>query len=200
MIYNDVIFGTTPADLVPINKFELSARLGTNISLNEDMIIHYINQYNENVTYRYAFVRVPVNLKDGICYIDDIKINSSSLCKVLSNSNEAILLAVTAGIGIDKLIAKNEILNPTGAFYIDAIASAGIDSYMDYISKETCKGLNVTNRFSPGYGDFSIKFQEYLLNRIYASQNIGIMLSNEYFMTPMKSITAVIGIKDTKGV
>lgn len=196
MMYKDVIFGATSSDLVPINEIELSARLGTTFSLNDDMVVNYKKIYNDNVAYRYAYVKVPFKIEDGTCCFENIELNSHSLCKVLRESNEVILIAVTAGISIDKLIAKNEIMNPSAAFYLDAIASASIESYMDYISKEICHSLNVTNRFSPGYADFPLEFQKYLLDRLSAKESIGIMLSSECLMIPMKSITAVIGIKN----
>jgi hypothetical protein len=195
MIYRDIIFGTTPTEFVPTNKNELLARLGKGVDLSSDIIKHNIQLYSDNVKYRYAYVRIPFECKNDICYFENEQVCSSALSTVLNDAKEVILLSVTAGAEIDKLIAKSSIQNPASTFYIDAIASAGVESYIDYISEIICDGLNVTKRFSPGYADFSLEFQEYLLRRLDAKENIGIMLSSNYLMIPMKSITAVIGIK-----
>ena len=104
-------------------------------------------------------------------------------------------MAVTSGIEIDKLISKTAIQNPSEVFYIDAISSAGIESYMDYINEIICQDLDLTKRFSPGYSDFPLEFQTSLLKRLSAQENIGISLSKDFLMIPTKSITAVIGIK-----
>ena len=195
MINNDIIFGTTSPDIVPLKKSELNARLGKGIDINSDIINIYIEQYNQKVIYRYAYVRIPFKCINDLCYFDEVSIKSSALTKVLNDANEVILLVVSTGIEIDKLINKCAIQNSLGAFYIDAIASAGIESYIEYISSQICDGLNVTKRFSPGYSDFPLEFQSYLLERLSAKETLGIMLSKDYLMIPTKSITAVIGIK-----
>ena len=195
MIYKDIIIGNTNSNMVLINKNELTARLGTNVDIESPIIKQLIDKFNESVTYRYAFIKVPFKYENGICYFENESIRSNTLTRVLQNSNEAFLLAVTAGITIDQLINRASIQNPVEMFYIDAIASAGIESYIDYVNNLICNGLNVTKRFSPGYADFPIEFQKYLLNRLSAKESIGIMLSDDCFMIPTKSITAVIGIK-----
>lgn len=195
MIYKDVIIGATPSSLVPINKNELIARMGNGINLDDSIIQEYNKKYNDTVTYRYAYARISFKNINEICYFEEHKVNSSALLKVLNGLNEVYIVAVTAGVNVDKLISKTYIQNPAHAYYIDAIASAGIESYMDYVNNLICEGLNVSKRFSPGYADFPIEFQSYLLNRLSAKENVGIMLSKDYLMVPMKSITAVIGIK-----
>lgn len=195
MINSDVFFGSTPTELVPFNRIELNARLGKNIDLNSDIVNLHIKKYNQEASYRYSYTIVPYKKSEYLCSFEDELIESSSLSKSLDGSTQVILLAVTAGISVDKLISKTAMQSSSAAFYIDAIASAGIESYIEYISKHICDGLNVTNRFSPGYADFPLKFQSYLLERLSAKETLGILLSKDYFMIPTKSITAVIGIK-----
>lgn len=194
MINNGVIVGITPASVVPYNKIELAARLGKSNQIDEGVVNQYIEKYNKTVNYRYAHVKIPYKYVEGLCCFEEKNIYSPTLAKVLTYSKEVILLAVTSGLEVDKLISKSVIKNPSEAFLIDAVASAGIESYMEYIAAQICKDIKVTNRFSPGYADFPLEFQDYLLTRLSAKENIGIMLSNDYFMTPTKSITAIIGI------
>ena len=195
MIYNDVIIGETPSNVVQMNKTELISRLGQGIDIDSLQIKELINKYYDNVIFRFAYAKVPFKIIENTCYFENEKVISSSVHKVLQDANEVFLLAVTSGIKIDKLIAKLSIQIPSEAFYMDAIASAGIESYIDFINYKICEGLNVTKRFSPGYSDFPLEFQKYLINRLSANDNLGIMLSNDYLMLPRKSITAVIGIK-----
>lgn len=195
MIYNDVFFGTTAANLISINSNELHARLGKGFDLSCDAFDEYITKYNEKAIYRYSYVKLSYTEVGGMCNFEGVSVKSSALAKVLSDSKEVILLAVTSGIEVDRLIAKYTHQNPQFAFIIDAIASAGIESYADYITNEITRGINVTNRFSPGYADFPLYFQTYILERLSANKNIGIMLSKDLLMIPTKSITAVIGIK-----
>ena len=50
-------------------------------------------------------------------------------------------------------------------------------------------------RFSPGYGDFDLKYQKDILEYLDANKKIGISLTDSLMMIPTKSITAIIGIK-----
>lgn len=199
MIKNDVIFGTTPCETVAINKIELSARLAMGIDINDDTIAEHIDEYHKKVCYRYAYTKIAYKTVGDACFFEESFIKSPALAKVLKDSNEVILLAVSAGAEVDKLISRAAIQSPASSFYIDAIASAGIESYIDHISKLICKDLTATRRFSPGYADFPLEFQAYLLDRVSASETLGITLTKEYFMLPTKSITAVIGINSSKG-
>ena len=195
MIYKDTIIGSAISSSVSMNENELRARLGKGINLDDEIIKKYVNIYYDKVSFRFAYTRMPFKIENEICYFENEAINSKSLLTVLKDCKEVILLAVTSGIEIDKLISKIAIQNPSDVFYIDAIASAGIESYMDCINKMICQELNVTKRFSPGYSDFPLEFQTYVLKRLSAQENIGISLSKDFLMIPTKSITAVIGIK-----
>ena len=194
MMNKNVIFGSTSVDLVEINKIELSARLGKGVSIDSSDVIKCIDKYQECAHYRFAYTKIAYKSENSLCCFDKYSVYSPSLATVLQGSEEVIFLAVSAGIEVDKLINRSAIQSPKLSFYIDAIASAGIESYMDYISSKICEGLNVTKRFSPGYADFPLEFQAYLLNILSAKDSIGINLSNDLLMIPTKSITAVIGI------
>ena len=195
MIHNDVVFGATATEIVPLNKIELAARLGKGVDINSDIVNTFVEQYNQKANKRYSYVKLSCKCANDICCFEEILVKSSTLAKVLEESNEVIFLAVSSGIEVDQLINKCTIQNSPSAFYIDAIASAGIESYIEYISNQICAGLNGTKRFSPGYADFPLEFQSYLLERLSAKETLGIMLSKDYLMIPTKSITAVIGIK-----
>ena len=194
MIFNDVITGTTCSEVVHIKSNELLARLGKGIDLYSESMIKNIALFNDAVSYRYAYVKVPFKCVGDTCFFENETVKSTSLSCVLKNCNEVVLLAVTAGITVDKLISKVSIQNASDALCIDAISSAAIESYIDYVNDIISEKYNLTKRFSPGYADFSLAFQSYLLKRVNA-ERIGISLSNNNFMIPMKSITAVIGIK-----
>ena len=51
-------------------------------------------------------------------------------------------------------------------------------------------------RFSPGYGDLPLDFQKEFLKITDASRKLGISLNDSLLMSPSKSVTAIIGIKN----
>lgn len=195
MIYNDIIFGSTSPKDFEINKIELAARLNANLDFDYEFINKYIDKFNKAVNYKYAYVRLPISVSNNVCDFGFATVESNSLSRVLRDCQEVFIMAVTTGIEIDRLITKLYLKQDSSAFFIDSIGSAAVESFADYLNKEICQNLNTTNRFSPGYADFPLEFQRDLLARINANQTVGITVNNELFMTPMKSITAIIGIK-----
>jgi len=50
-------------------------------------------------------------------------------------------------------------------------------------------------RFSPGFGDFGLEHQKAILDLVNAERLLGITVNKSYMMSPMKSVTAIMGIK-----
>jgi hypothetical protein len=73
---------------------------------------------------------------------------------------------------------------------LQACAAAKIEEYCDSVEKELPAHRP---RFSPGYGDFDITHQTDIL-RILDAQKIGLTETKTHMLTPLKSVTAVIGI------
>lgn len=195
MIYNDVIYGSLSSKDFEINRTELATRLGTRLDFENELLNKCITEFNKIVSYRYAYIKTPVFVANDICDFGFASAKSNSLSRVLSNSNEAFIMAVSVGIEVDRLIQKLYLKNDPSAFFMDSIGSAAVESLADYVTATICEGLKATNRFSPGYADFSLEFQRDLLSRINSTQTVGITLSEKLLMIPMKSITAIIGIK-----
>ncbi len=138
---------------------------------------------------------------EGEFYIGDLKIKSKALAKNLKGCKEVYLFGATIGVGIDRLIARAVVTDVTKAAIYQAIGAAYIEDYCDYINDEidaiACKEGFVTRpRFSPGYGDLSLDYQSDIAGLLNLPKNVGISLSESKIMSPSKSVTAIIGLKD----
>lgn len=126
-------------------------------------------------------------------------ISSDGLLKHLSDSDEIIIFAATIGVGIDRLISKYSRISPTKAVTFQAIGTERIEALCDAFCEEMKKKYKcITNRFSPGYSDWDIKDQKLIISVTDATKNLGICLNDSFLMSPSKSVTAVIGIKNTE--
>ena len=195
MIYPDVKFGTVRAEEIAIDSLELTARIGAGLNYSNEKIAVCTESFNKAVNYRYAYVKTPVKVDQNVCDFGFSKIESENLSDLLCGCDNAFLLAVSVGIGVDRLITRLEATSKADAFFTDSIASAAVESFCDYINEKICKDLNCTKRFSPGYGDVPLAFQKDLLERLNSPSSVGISLNSSLLMSPMKSITAIIGIK-----
>ena len=193
---SDIRIITANAEDVKINKNELALRLKTDRDYNSELLERCRKQFNEAVEYKCAYIRTEVDLsKENICKFDFAEIESRNLYKNLQGCNEAFVMAVTTGISVDRLLKKLNIISQAEHFVTDGLSSAAIESFCDYVSDIMKKGLKCANRFSPGYGDVSLEVQKPLLERLCAAETLGITLNSAYLMTPVKSITAIMGIK-----
>ena len=196
MIYPDIKFGTVPAEEIVIDTLELASRLGAGLNYSNEKITICTESFNKVVNYRYAYVEIPVKVFGKVCDFGFSKVEIENLSALLCGCSKAFLLAVSTGIGVDRLITRLEMTSKSDAFFTDSIASAAIESFCDFINEKICKDLNCTKRFSPGYGDVPLAFQKDLLERLNSPSSVGISLTSSLLMSPMKSITAIIGIKE----
>ena len=200
MIYNDILLGRIKSNDIKLDDNELCARLRVDPSFDKSSISHYINEVLSASDMRYASITVPVIIKGNIVDLSFEKVKSTSLSKVLRDSDQAIVFAITLGNQVDRLISKYALTNKAAAFIVDAIASALTESLAEHINQQLKTDKELTNRFSPGYADLSLDIQVPLLNRLDSERTVGISLNEKLLMIPKKSITAIVGIKSQKGL
>lgn len=179
---------------IDVPKSELSLRLGTKeITQETKECIELLQSVSDC---RYCYVRVPVTFLSPVRFLlGDFQVTSHALGQYLEGCKECFLLAATIGSGADRLIARLGVTSPARQFITDGAASALIEGVCDRV----CDMLSETNRcrprFSPGFGDFLLDYQPELLRLTGAAKEIGLTVTDAYFLTPSKSVTAVIGIK-----
>ncbi len=119
----------------------------------------------------------------------------------LRECSRVIMLCATLTDKADRIIRVAGITDKARALILDALSSAAIEQVCDrvceLISQEN-PGYFQTKRFSPGYGDFPLETQQDFLNVLDAQKRIGVALNGSNLMTPMKSVTAVCGLSETR--
>lgn len=149
---------------------------------------------------------------------DAITQSGEAIKKHLDGCDEIAIMGVTLGALVDTLIRTSQIKSMAEAFVIDCGASVLVEQVCDDLEEiirrdiDTCedtqqyeeaakKDINVrdhirymTPRYSPGYGDYPIQLQTELIWLMDAHRKIGLTVNKNYMMTPLKSVTAVIGI------
>jgi len=119
--------------------------------------------------------------------------------KMLKQSESYAAFIVTAGPGPEQLarelLEKGEYLE---GYIIDLVASALVDSVADAVHEKIredagSRNLKVSNRYSPGYCSWDVAEQQKLFS-LFPANCCGITLSESSLMTPVKSISGLIGI------
>ena len=141
--------------------------------------------------------------KEEELQICNLHIKSKSLYKNLKGCNQVVLFGATIGTAVDRQIRTYEITDMARAVVLQACAATVLEEYCDAIQEQIAREVAVEKlylrpRFSPGYGDFSILHQKEILNMLETPKKIGLTMTEGYMLTPTKSVTAIIGVSNTK--
>lgn len=117
----------------------------------------------------------------------------------LADCDEALLLAVTLGAGVDRQIRLSGIGDIAAGVAADALASALAEQSADQAEallrqRITAEGRYLTCRYSPGYGDWPVTVQPQAAELLDAGRQIGLYVTDTALMTPRKSVTALLGV------
>lgn len=161
----------------------------------EEIYEESLREYKKAAVFKACFRKTSVSFFDekGIRF-DFCEIESENLRKNLEGCKSAFVFAATSGSGVDRLIMRQTKISPVDAMITDCIASSGIEVFCDLVNDEMKKGRVLKPRYSPGYGDVSLCCQSEILSFLDAYRKIGLTLTEAYLMTPIKSVTAIVGI------
>jgi cobalamin-dependent methionine synthase I len=148
----------------------------------------------------YGIFDIKIN-EDNIIFDNKFTVSSKDLFQLLKFSEKAVLIAFTIGSLIEQKIKFLSYTDVTKAVILDCCAAAAIENYADNVLNKILEKLrndclNLTNRFSAGYGDFSLNHQTDIINILDTRRRIGLYTDNNSLLYPKKSITAVVGIID----
>lgn len=143
---------------------------------------------------------VNCRVEENGVWLDTHFVQSRNLANHLETCEEALLFAATLGAAVDRLLRRDTVTQPSLAAIEQAAAAALIEAYSDDVcrsleTQQTQNGVfHFRPRYSPGYGDFSLEEQTYLLQILQTNKRIGLTHTDACMLVPSKSITAVIGI------
>ncbi len=175
---------------------------GNDISDVEELINSCISEFTAAAEYKACYSQFNIDICDDCIDFGFMKVKSSALSTNLKDCREVYAFAATTGIKAERLLSKYHRISPGKAFILDAIGSAAIEAFCDYLNdylrvKAAENGHFLRPRFSPGYGDFPIEHQPDLISVLDANRKLNLTLTDSLMMVPTKSVTAIIGIADT---
>ena len=146
---------------------------------------------------RYPLVRDGNTLDLGFA-----KTDSRDLRQHLEGCDEILLFACTAGAETDRRIARAKLLSPARGLLMHAIGAQQVEGGCDRLCARLAQQFpdrQLTDRFSPGYGDLTLEMQRDVMAALDCGRTVGITLTDSLLMTPSKSVTAIIGMKEREG-
>ena len=123
----------------------------------------------------------------------------SKIARQITGSDSFALFVTTAGKSYDAWIKSKAnggdvlaeyLCSSIGSVIADKVADVIQEVINDYALKA---GKGITNRYSPGYCSWNVREQRDIFNLLPADQ-IGVTLTPSFLMTPIKSLSGIIGI------
>lgn len=193
----------------PVNEQEIWRYSGYRESADtvENTLKNLLKEVREELktsfSFKVCYRRVGIAWKDGMPMLPFAS-ESKELAKCLEGCREVVLFAATIGLGLDRYLARQQRISPTKALLAQAYGAERIEALCDVFCgemEEVAKkdGLSCTMRFSPGYGDLPLTAQKDFFRLLDCNRQIGVSLNDSLLMTPSKSVTAILGLREEKG-
>lgn len=163
----------------------------------EALLDECVKEISGKLSFKVCYSRYSISKSCDIIDLGFAKVRSHSLSLCLEECDEIILFCASIGLEIDRLIAKYGYISPAKATMFQAIGSERVEALCDAFCEDMAGeiGGNLRPRFSPGYGDLPLDIQKDIFVALDPAKRIGVSLGDNLFMTPSKSVTAIIGIK-----
>lgn len=164
----------------------------------ECLLAECLQEAQKVLTYSVCYRELDVTIDKDVCDFQIFRVRSETLAHNLKGCEKAIVFAATVGVGMDRLMEKYSCLGASKALFLQAIGAERIealcDTFCDWV--KDAYNARLMPRFSPGYGDLPLETQKELFRVLDCQRQIGLTLNRSLSMSPSKSVTAFIGLKN----
>lgn len=185
----------------PVDKREALryARAGEGDEISA-LLQECIDEAEGRLTYKVCYGEFDISCVGEELDLTFAKTESRLLMKNLGGCHKIVLFCATVGVEMDRLIAKYAATSPAKSLMLDALGSERVEALCDLFNSEIAQTARdgrckAHPRFSPGYGDLPLEIQRAIFAVLNPEKRIGVMLNDNLFMSPSKSVTAIIGIE-----
>jgi len=140
-----------------------------------------------------------VRVEEDTLTCENVRFESGVIvAQQLSGSSTLVIFAATLGPNFDEwsrsYFNKGD---PFSGYIADVIGSLQVEQAVEWLgnkieSEIVVKGLGCTNRYSPGYCGWDV-YEQHKLFSLFPEQFLGITLHPSALMTPIKSVSGLIG-------
>lgn len=198
MIYKSIDKNETVIDIKEILRYA-AHKNGEDYSIYSEILKSSIKNVLDAIEPKIIYEYVPIKFEEeNVIDFGHFRVNSKNLSKNMKGGEGAIIFAATLGHKLERLLIKSK-TDSAALLFSDAAATAMLESVANKafdILKEEFKAQKkyLRPRFSPGYGDFDLAHQKDIFRVLDLQRRMGMTLTENLFMLPSKSITAVCAV------
>lgn len=141
--------------------------------------------------------------EDGMPFVavegTTLRFEGIDISEYLQDATHCALMACTVGMESEQIIRRLNATDPLdaliyGSACIDLVERGADEVEASVVAYAHERGLFTNYRYSPGYGDFDLAIQSAFIDVLQAGKLLGITVTDQNMLVPMKSITAVVGL------
>lgn len=190
-----VYVSTYPAPPIDRDEVRRYAGMKTSTPDVEALLDEVIAEASPLCTYTVCYTELPLSLTDTVADLGAFRVESQSLCRVFRGCRGVIAFAATVGLAPDRLLNKYSAVALAKAVLLSAFGTERVEALCDAFERDIAAQYGcIAPRFSAGYGDCPLTMQSDLFRVLEPARKIGVTLSDSAMMSPVKSVTALIGI------
>ena len=160
----------------------------------------YLQSFEPRFRYRISQVLRGHSGSFSILLEGNLNFSGKGIHRLLTHSQYAAIFVVTVGDKIDQEMARLSQDYFAEAFFLDGIATTMTHGLLELLATELQNeannfGCKLGRRFAPGYARWELTEQKKLFEFLKADE-IGMSLSDTYFMLPQKSISGVYSLSN----
>ncbi len=203
--YPVITYIPSPEELV-ISVKEITRYLGygreTVPETDQTLIDHGREQVKKLMAGKACYSRFPVAcMEDDRIQMPYGEIESRHLSRHIAGCKEVYIFAATIGAAFDRFLTRTRLTSMAEAAVLQACGAAAIEAVCDALNEKLRKeaeaeGKVLCSRYSPGYGDLALDNQRGVFEVLNPPKYIGLSLMDTMIMSPEKSVTAIIGIRE----
>jgi len=199
--------GTTEYYNIPLNELNIAvediekiAHTDENMPFYYDFLMDETRQLNNVVNIEAGYVIMPGYSNQKKLIVDDKVFNlGKQIARFFKDMSYAAIFVCSAG---PEITDRAKQLSRDGklieGYLIDVLGSVMVEKAMDKVQgilqhKMKKHGLQISNRYSPGYCDWDVKEQKQLFS-FFPEHFCNVSLSDSCLMVPVKSISGIIAI------
>jgi hypothetical protein len=196
-----------PVEYISIDKKEIAFALG----YTDGMLPQHFDEVTDGVIRRIpdlckiqtGFRLVDIGQASGskeIIQVGEIQFHTQHIvASQLHHADQIAMFLCSLGSGMEqwsKEYTRED--DPAMSYFVDTVASIVVETTADVLHDHLTQylktqGLNVTNRYSPGYCDWSVEEQHKLFS-FFPKGFCGVSLTDSALMIPIKSISGIMGV------
>ena len=142
----------------------------------------------------------PIDVDAEKVKVENIELHpGKKIAAYMRKAEHGAFFIATAGAGLETLgqqeLTNGDILK---GYYFDLLGSLTVEKAMDVFQEEfreelMANGLKISNRYSPGYCEWSVADQKQLF-QLFNHSCCNVKLNDSALMQPVKSISGLIGV------